>query len=306
MQKQAALNQIVEIAHRYNLSHQDITAALTEKNEPKAGLLQTVITYLGAVFIFGGICTYVSIVWDDLDSLARVIISLGSGFTAFILGLMAHRDEKFTRAATPIFIIAAILQTVGLFTFLHEYMPPSGDMAAAACFVFGIMAVQQSFAFFAFKKTSLLFFSLFFFYAFLSAAMDKAGIQAPVSIFTLGLSGLIVSYRLNQSAHQSVTPFYFFIGGLAIAAASYDFVKDTPFDVLLIGIIAVLTMVSVKAQSRTLLAVSIISLLSYLIYFTDEYFKNFVSWPIALIIIGMIMIAASSYAFKLGRKMKTA
>jgi hypothetical protein len=48
--------------------------------------------------------------------------------------------------------------------------------------------------------------------------------------------------------------------------------------------------------------VSTFSLLGYLGYFTAEYFADVTGWPIALIIMGFILIGISTKAIKLGQK----
>lgn len=302
-----ALSLISRLAQEFNLSLDDIAASLQREpviGEKQSSLFQKVISYIGGAFIFCGICTYVGMVWDDLDSLARVIITLGSGFVAFLLGLFTLGDPKYIRASTPLFLIAAALQPAGLFVFMHEYLPPSGDIAKAATFVFGFMLIQQGIAFYARQRTSLLFFTVFFFYSFVSAFMEWIGIEPNPVVLTLGLSGLLVSWAINRSEHKAITPFFFFFSGLAVACVSFDYLEKSPLDILLIGIAAAMVYLSVLASSRTLLVVSIMSLLAFLIYFTDQYFKDVVSWPIAIVVIGMIMIGVSSFAVKLGRKMK--
>lgn len=304
--RQEALSLISNLAREFSLGRDEIEAAIETNpvtGEKQVSLLQKVLSYIGGAFIFCGICTYVGIVWDDLDSLSRVIITLGSGFIAFLLGLFTLGDPKFIRASTPLFLIAAALQPTGLFVFLHEYMPPSGDLAKASSFVFGFMLIQQSLAFYARQRTSLLFFTLFFFYAFLSAFMEVVGIEPKPIVLTLGVSGLLVSWAINRTPHKAIAPFYFFFSGLAVTGISFDYLDNTPLDILLIGIVAGMVYLSVQANSRTLLTVSILALLAYLIYFTDEYFKNMVGWPLAMVVIGLIMIGVSSYAVKLSRKM---
>lgn len=302
-----ALGLISRLAQEFNLSLEDIAATIqreTVTGDKQSTLFQKVISYIGGAFIFCGICTYVGMVWDDLDSLSRVIITLGSGFVAFLLGLFTLGDPKYVRASTPLFLIAAALQPAGLFVFMHEYMPPSGDIAKAASVVFGFMLIQQGIAFYARQRTSLLFFTVFFFYSFMSAFMEWMGIKPNPVVLTLGLSGLLVSWAINRTEHKAITPFFFFFSAVAVTCVSFDYLEKTPFDILLIGLAAGMVYLSVLCSSRTLLFVSIMSLLGFLIYFTEEYFKNVVSWPIAIVIIGMIMIGVSSFAVKLGRKMK--
>ncbi len=50
-----------------------------------------------------------------------------------------------------------------------------------------------------------------------------------------------------------------------------------------------------------MLVVSVFGLIGYLSFFTYEYFANVIGWPVAMIVMGMVMIGLSAYAFKLGQ-----
>jgi hypothetical protein len=298
-----AITQIQSLIDEHHLSKSDIVALFNAPSEEgSGGMLQRIIMYIGGAFIFMGICVYIGIIWEDLNPLSRVIISLGSGFIAFIMGLFCLGDSRYTKAATPLFIIAAAIQPVGLFVFMDEYLPKSGDFIKASCVVFGFMTIQQAVAFVATKRTSLLFFSLFYFYAFLCVFMNWMKIEAPEGPLVIGLTALMVSWGVSQTPHNRIASFFFFWASILTAAASFDVFGNSAFDVLLIGVAAGLIYLSVIASSRTVLTIGVLSLLAYLGYFTDEYFKNIVGWPIALIIMGFVMIGISVFAVKLGKK----
>jgi hypothetical protein len=303
-----ALSQIKTLIANHKISQAELLAlyhASPDDESSSGGLLQKAMIYIGGIFIFVGVCVYIGIIWDSLNPISRVIISLGSGFIAFILGLFCLGDKKYIKAATPLFLIGAALQPVGLFVFMDEYLPHTGDIAKAACFVFSFMTIQQCVAFIATKRTSLLFFTLFFFYATLCTLLNILKIDAPDGPMVLGLTGMMVSWGISKTEHRVIAPFFFFWSSVLTAAASFDFLKDTSVDVLLAGISAGLIYISVIAASRTVLTVGVISLLCFLAYFTDEYFKNSVSWPIMMLIMGFMMIGISVFAVKLGRKFVT-
>ena len=303
--RQDAIGQIQSLIKAHHISETEIHALynMTESGEIQSGsLLQRVMIYIGGAFIFMGLCVYIGMIWDDLTPVARIILSLGSGFIAFIMGLFCLGDKRFTKAATPLFLIAAGLQPFGLFVFMDEYLPHTGQIAKAAAFVFGFMTIQQVIAFFATKRTSLLFFSLFFFYSLLCTLLNLWEIDAPEGPLVIGLTGLMTSWGVAQTEHKSIAPFYFFWFSILTAAASFDLMRGTSFDVLLMGVSAGLIYLSIIATSRTVLTVGVLSLLGFLGYFTDEYFKDIVGWPIAMIVMGLIMMGVSVFAVKLGKK----
>ena len=304
-----ALEQITDLIREHRLSREELvalynnqTTARGVKNEETGSFLQRVLIYIGGVFVFMGLCVYIGMIWDDLGSLARVVISLGSGFVAFLIGLFAMGDPKFTRAATPLFLIAAALEPTGLFVFMDEYLPKSGEVAKAATFVFAFMTIQMSVAFALSQRTALLFFTTFFFYAALYSIMSWFNFDAPEGPMVLGLSGLITAWSISRTSHGAIAPFFYFISATLTAAASFDMFGNSPYDSLLIGVSAALIYLSTLAASRTLLTVGVISLLAYLGYYTDEYFADMVSWPVALIVMGLLMMGISVFAVKLGKK----
>ncbi len=307
--KEKALKTITDLADVHDISFDEIGAALTKNSQDPSNKANSVIvkvlSYVGGILIFAGLGAYISLVWDDLASAARVIITLGPGIIALILGIAALKDKRYLKAATPLFLIAAFLEPMGLFVFLREYF--EGDNPTlAAMIVFGPLAVQMSLLFWKTNRTSLLFFTLAYAFAFLSATMDQVEIGDDYISFVLGLSGLLITHTLNKTRHRPLVPFFYFMFAWAMAGGAYAILKDfQPLDFGLIGIAAVMVYASVIAKSRSFLIASVITMLAYIGYFTDEYFANVVGWPIALVFMGLIMVGLSAYAVNLGKKIKS-
>lgn len=300
--RETALAQIQSLITQFNLTQQDILTLYRGQETQSGGMLQRVMLYIGGVLVFAGLCFYIAMQWDEFNSYARVLVSLGSGLVAFILGLMTLDDERFHRAATPLFVISAALVPTGLMVTLNEFFEPTGDMLLPTCVVLGATLVQFAVGFALTNRTSLAFFSLFFFYSFLMVFMAWLKIDPPYGPLTLSTTAFLVCRGVDRTSHAVITPFFYFWAGAITAAAAYDLLHDGPLDVLLIGVAAGMIYLSTLVASRVLLTVSVLSLLAYLGYYTDEYFKDIVGWPIALIVMGMIMMGISVFAVKLGRK----
>jgi len=305
-QKEKALDDIVTTAQENNLTIEDISARFVQKlPKTKKGanvIVMRLLTYVGALFIFAGITAFVAMEWDNLNSPARIIITFGPGIIALIMGLVVLKDDRYIKAATPLFLMAAFLETSGLFVFLAEYFD-GDDPAIAAMVVFGPMAVQMGLLFKSQKQTSLLFFAIIFAFAFLWAVMDELDMDEDLIASALGTSGLFLSHAINKTAHRAFVPFSYFIFALLLAFGAFELLEhEQPFDFLLIGLAAFMIYASVISQSRSFLAVSVIIMLGYLGYYTEEYFADVTGWPIALIVMGMVMLGISAYAVKLGQK----
>ncbi len=301
--KDLILADIAALAKEHGITAQDIRKVLreTQPDAARPATLKTVMSYFGGIFIFVGLCTLTSMIWDDLGSAARVIISLGSGLAALIMALACLRDDKFDKATTPLLLIAAALQPTGLFVFLHEYA--DGDNAAlAAMLVFGLMALQSGALFYRFRRTALLFLTFAFGILSSAAAMTWLAVPNDLAALVLGLSGLLLSYAASRTPHSAFVPFTYFIAAFTFAYGLFSLIHDiVGVDLLLIAAAAGMIYLSVRAQSRSLLVAAVIIMFGYLGYFTATYFANVISWPVALILMGFIMIGLSHYAFRLSR-----
>lgn len=305
-QKEQALETIVNLAQEHDITTDEIGARLIKSSSKteKTGniLVMRILTYVGALFIFSGLASLVALLWDDLNSAARVIVTFGPGFIALILSLAAYKDIRYAKAITPLLLIAALLQPTGLFVFLSEYFD-GNDAALAAMIVFGPMTLQMLALFKSMKQASSLFFAIIFGFAFFWAAMDKIDMDGDLICTVLGISGLLITHAINKTPYRAFVPFTYFIFALMMAGGAFALLEDIPpLDFLLIGLAAFMVYASVTAQSRSFLVASVITMLGYLGYYTGEYFADMLSWPIALIIMGFLMLGVSSYAVKLGQR----
>ncbi|HPF78409.1 MAG TPA: hypothetical protein PLF01_03855, partial [Alphaproteobacteria bacterium] len=306
-------------------------------------------------FIFGGISLLISMIWGDLGSAARVIISYGSGLCAFITAYVFTRDERYANLSFPFYLISALLMPFGMFVFLHEYVG-GNDLQMAIISVFGILAVQFAVPFLKDKKTSLLFFAYFFFYLSLGALLDRVHVPRDIAGLGMGLSIIAFAFYFDKTVHRPICAFWYFIGigtylasisnmmfnldmsgnligvimGLSVLSLGwyfkeakhniiaptlfilgslgflyslFDAVEGKPFvDLSFLAVAVLMMIISVRAQSRILLVMSTLAIISFLGYFTGEYFADVTGWPIALIIFGFFLISISRYALKLGKK----
>src|SRR4051812_28119487 len=113
MSKEDTLHEIVSLARHNNITLAEITKAMTDKTGKSAqgpGILSRLFGYVGGIFVFAGICVFVSMYWNDFGSAARVIITLGTGYVLFLMALATLTDKRYERAATPLFLMSSIFQ----------------------------------------------------------------------------------------------------------------------------------------------------------------------------------------------------
>lgn len=296
-----ALAEIIRLMETNQITLADLKGF---EREDQGDYITRILSYTGAVLVLAGLGFFLSMQWASLVSFLRVALTFGPGLIALVMAIVSLKnDAGYAHLATPLFTLAAFFQTGGLFVFLEEYA--DGDNTTmAVLMVMGFMAAQFTTLFFALRRPVTLFFALVFAHCAFAALFDVMDIRERYAAVTLGLSGLLISYALARSSLSSITGVGFIISGYSFASGWFTIAKDSPMDITLIAVAAGLMYASVLSRSRTLLFVAVTTMLGYLGYYTDEYFKNIVGWPIALIVFGLVMIIGSNYAIRLGRQFK--
>ena len=304
-QKLEALQDIVSLAKHNHITLAEITHALAAAPvlaaKPSSGVLSKLLGYIGGIFVFAGIGVFISMYWGDFGSAARVIVTLGMGLVAFFMGLACLYDKKYERAATPLFLMASFLQPTGILVMLQEYSS-GGNYRYGILFMAAYMLIQQGATFWAKGRTVLAFSAIFFGMIFFGYLFDLWDLSEKLIGTIIGISLLCIAYALNQSKHIAIAPFWYFVGAFMLLWSVFDAVKNTPFELLYLGLSALIIFLSTYVRSRTLLLVGTLAMLGYIGWFTAKYFANTVGWPIALVIIGIALIGMSSLAIRLNNK----
>ena len=301
--KDDVLQEIVLLAKTNGITSQDIHRAMAEPDRQRqsSGIISRLFSYIGGIFIFAGIGVFVSMYWHGFNSEARIIVTLGVGFVVFVMGLACLNDRNHERAATPLLLIAAVMQPIGILVMLNEYST-GGDKRYGVLFMAVCMLIQQGLAFWAKQRTVLAFTSLLFGTLFFGTLFDIWDFKTNLIGTVLGLSLLCIAYALQYSRHLAIAPFWYFVGSVALLCAAFDIVEDTPLEAAYLGLAAFMIFLSTYVRSRTLLLVSTLAMLGYIGYFTAEHFANTVGWPISLVIIGVALFGLGSLAVRLNSK----
>lgn len=142
-EREDALGAIADIARRHGLSAGDIAdfmAGDPPAQHHKSEVLTKLFGYLGGLLVFAGLVVYAGMHWDGMGSVERIGITFGPGVIAYVLAVVCLRDPRYIRAATPLFLLAGLMQPGGMLVAIAEYSQ-GGDERHALLLVFGIMAV---------------------------------------------------------------------------------------------------------------------------------------------------------------------
>ena len=301
-----ALAEIVTTARRHGLTLDEIARALEggtpgPSRETRArGVLVRVLGYLGGTFVFAGLGVFVALQWDTMSSAARIVVTLGSGLAAFVLALIASRDERYEKATTPMTLIAAALEPAGMLVTFAEF-GSGGDPRLAGVVTCAAMALQFAAAFRWLRRTTPLFLTIAFGALFWWTTFDLLDVDNGMVGVAMGGSLVLAAAGVDRTMYRVITPFWYFVGAALLLFGLFDLVEGTPLEVLFLVFAAGLVYLSVTLHSRTLLGVATLGILAYTGWFTSEHFADSVGWPIALMLFGLLMIALSALAFRIDR-----
>jgi len=305
-QRTHALREIVAFAPLHGLAFAQIAAALggppagTQEENRWRGVIVRVLSYLGGTFVFAGIGIFIALQWDNLNSAARVIVTLGPGISALGLALLAARDERFSNATTPLLLVAAALEPTGMFVAFKEF-GAGGDWRWASLITSGTLALQFGAVFAGLRRSTPLLLVVIFATSFWWTAFDLLNVDEKMIALLIGGSLVLAAVGIDRSRHGDITPVMYFCGAISFLYGFFDAVKRTALEITFVAVAAGLVYLATILKTRTLLFVATLAILTYVGYFTGEHFADSVGWPLALIGFGLFMIALSALALRIDR-----
>lgn len=304
-ERDAALDRIAALAEEHGISAAEIAVRLepaaSDTAETQQGLLGRILAYLGGTFVFAGLGVFIALNWDEMNAAGRIVVTLGSGLAAFIMAIVAARDPRYERAATPLFLVAAALQPTGILVTLDEFSS-GGNWRYAVLLTTAVMAAQQGAVFWKTRRNTLLFTTVAFALWFFATALDVLEMDWDWIAALLGLSMLGFCVGLEKTPHREVTPPFYLAAATGVYTGVFNIVEDTPLDLVLLLVAIAGLYVSVLVRRHTLLAGSTVAILAFVSYYTAEHFLDSLGWPLMLILLGIVLLLLSAMAVRINRR----
>jgi hypothetical protein len=217
------------------------------------------------------------------------------------MAIVASADERYARAKTPLFLIAAALQPVGIMVAFDEFSA-GGDWHYPVLVTAAIMLFQQGAVFLQKRDTTLLFTSLVFALWFLGTALDLVKVDDDLIALILGASIVSLCIGLERTPYRGMNPFWYLFGSAWFFYGLFELVQHSVIEIGFLAVACAAVFLSTWVRSRTLLFVSTVAILAYISYFTAENFQDSLGWPLVLILLGLIFIALSAIAMRINKR----
>lgn len=315
MDKQQTIALIEERLQAGAISREDLLALANPVKEESSRNLIHVFYAIGAIIALIGIVILIAQNWREIGFFGRIVVTLGISLATYVAAILLRSPEQRT-ISQVMFTMSAMLAPVGAVVLLSE-----ADMDftwVTQIFVATILFVVYAVALFISKKNILVLFSVAFaswaYYA-LVMKMFAVGYYYETDFLKwatmlLGFSYLLIGYGLKMAWQASddqdakekshVGNVLYAFGTLAILGAGIS--VGGVFDLVLIALIFGAFYGSVYLKSRAMLTLAALFLMAHIVKLTSEYFVDSIGWPVALIVVGFLVIGIGYMTYSINKK----
>jgi uncharacterized membrane protein len=314
MDKKQVLSLIQEKLRDGTISTEDLRMAglpTDSSGESSASHVTNIFYIIGAIIAVIGVIILVAQNWDDIGFLGRLVVTAGIALVTYISALFMLAPSK--RILSQVFfVISAALAPIGVAVMIKQAgLTLSPSVHAVMGLILGVLYLC---AFWQTRRNVLVLVSIMYltwsYYATLAALFDVFAGMGKWATIVLGVSYMLVAYyyhlyrqvsgageRFEKSAIESLL---YGIGTIAVLFPAIFL--GGAFDLIALGLIFGVFYLSVFVKSKTMLLASGLFLMVYIIRITSEYFAESISWSLALIIIGFLVIAVGYGTYYINRK----
>jgi hypothetical protein len=319
--KVTLLEAVRDLAAAGELTEAEVIAAVREAGDTgaaevaeRSGRYSKLLYFVGGGVIFIGIVAFIAQVWDDLGPIMHVVVTLGAGLAAFTTGVLLSWHGRLGAAGPAFFLIAALLLPLGMAVTLDE-----AGLDPERLSLQSLMALVLTGAFLAvyrlFRSSSLLVYAIVFAtWAFFAISGFMVGPDPRFAgkeffeyrILTAGLAFMVLGWAFSGTERDGLSgPLYAFGSlaflGSALALGGWKPSQSTFWELVFPGLAFGVLYLSVHVRSKALLTFGSLFLGAYLAKITGEYFSDSMGWPLALIVLGLLLMGVGFLTYRLKR-----
>lgn len=268
-----ALESIVALCRKHNLDGAAIHYALADyeatKHDVKTAtppakshndFLMGVLGNLGGALIIAGFLIYVSMMWPNIGSFGRVLLSLGAGILCFAAASFVQKSLNFTKAAIQLWLLSIAFIPTGLFVLLKEYAG-GDDAILGGVIVFALCCAIYLAGWLALRINILLGAALAFGFVFLGTLYEHLGINQPSMWLPTGLGILLLGWHIHGhgKAFYAISSKVFSVGALSLIGASYYYLGNDPaLEIIMTSITLGLVYMAYRLDLKSFIVTSVL------------------------------------------------
>lgn len=310
MEKQTVLAEVKQLAAYKKITLRELTSAYNAgKHLPPKDIsynqatLEQIFYYLGGAIIFIGISILIGQHWASLNFFTRLMATLGSGITAYIVGALLQSYRNFAPIGQAFFLISALVLPLGCYVICQHYgFNPNHD--GVQVIISGILFAFFLISYGIFPITLFIIFNILF-GTWLILSVTNFLISgdpyfANISFFSyrtllLAVVYLLLGYHYAKQEKHTLAGVLYGIGSFVLLTTVLNLSGWKPkqnliWEEALFILSFVIIFLSVPFKSRALLTIGTFFLIVFIGKLTAEYFVNNLGWPLALVLAGLLMI----------------
>ena len=327
MNKHQILKDLVTLVESGDLTESEILEAIgAEKALPVAdkqgsdkqsiaSRLSTVLYYIGGGVVFLGMVFLIAQEWNRFGTSTKIIVTLGSGIAAFVVGVLFSNQKRLGAAGPAFFLISALLLPGGLFVTYDEAGIDVGNLSAQIQ-IAGLLFAAYLGGYTVIRRNVLLTFAFIFgcwlFFAITNYMVRGAPMVDDWSfinyrILFVGLAFMLLGYSFSGTDREPLTSWLYTFGVIGFLGAGFALGEWKPtqnvfWESVYPGLVFGIIFLSTHIKSRILLVFGALALGAYLTKITAEYFSDSLGWAFSLVILGFLLMGVAFLAVRVNRR----
>lgn len=310
--KNEVIQSIKFLAKKKEISREEVITAFNSGAGPdnsanKRFGITEILYYIGGAIVFLGIAILVGQNWNTLGIITKILVTLGSGIAAYVVGLIFSKDKRTEAACSAFFLISALVTPIGLHVVFNNAGMDTGSPEIQSL-TSAILFITFLLSFFVIKKTIFALFSIIFgtwlYFAFTNLIINGSPTAFDWNLFeyralVASISYVLLGYSFSKNKLAPLTGFLYGFGVLTFLSVTLALGGWTPtkaqnifWESIYPGLIFGVLFLSTYLKSRSFLVFGAIFLIAYIFKITAEYFSQSFGWPIALVFAGLGLIGS--------------
>lgn len=255
---------------------------------------------ISSVFVFAGVIIFVLTFWSAMSSGMRIFTTMGSGFVIYTLAVIFSLKKRYVKFISPLLFIGAFLELNGYSILMDErFNNGVGNVDVADLIFISIVLLQQVCSFVALRLPVLVITSGWCAIAVVIRILNLLSVSENLGSILIGIVVLCLTYYFRKIKYPRVVEFGYLFSSIFIFVGFFNTLND---NLIFLLISSLMLYISVVIRSSQLMVTSIIATLAFIAYYTHKHYANSASWPLMLIILGVLFFAISSGAIYLKKK----
>lgn len=323
MQKEEVLRQIRSLASKHIITIEEVTTAYdegikanidTDITATRQAAISDILYYVGGAIVFIGISVLIWQHWSALNNATKILATLGSGVASYITAVFLSRNERLEVASRAFYFISALVSPLGLYV-TFDIAGFHVSSYGIQSLISGILLVTYLLSYVVYRKTVFTIFNIIFgtwlFFSFTSYLVGSNPYFtwkfSAYRVLCTGLTYLLFGYYFAQTLKRALAGALYGFGifsflGATLALGGWNPNQNVFWELVFPGLVFGVMFLSVQLRSKSFLTFGSIYLIAYILKITAEYFSKSLGWPLALVLVGLALIAIGYLHFNLKKK----